>query len=267
MVIGPELPPPLDTYLVTPQIDGPAIPQPYTTGIIFYAATPTDDDYLYLCLVEFLTSKEIHFGSVLDGAVVEVSPGVPQILSLGFTGSARFQQGYSGDTLSISPESLVFLNATLSGLAPRVVLPPAESLANGATGAVSTTSATFVTTGIGDIPFTKIYSEVYTQMVFDLDISCFMSAIDTGTEFGVQIRDSNSVLVDTVAIIRAFINTAGAHTPLHGKSYADALPAGDYTARIVFRRTAGGATVHMDVNDTYSLEIGEAGMGYLGAAL
>jgi hypothetical protein len=89
LVIGPELPPPLDTYLV-------AGLYPYNTGIIFYSATPTDDDFLFLCQVQFPSTHQVHFGAVVDGAVSEIAAGVPRTFKWAFGGGGDFFSEYDG---------------------------------------------------------------------------------------------------------------------------------------------------------------------------
>src|ERR1700754_2104041 len=45
IVIGTELPPPLDTYLVNPYATR------FAAAIIFYMGTPSDDDFAYIGIV------------------------------------------------------------------------------------------------------------------------------------------------------------------------------------------------------------------------
>lgn len=76
IVIGPTLPPPLDTYVT---VNGP-----YQAGIIFYG-TGDDTTYTYMCVIDnagFGAYNEVHIGQVLGGFVQEESPGVPSAISL-----------------------------------------------------------------------------------------------------------------------------------------------------------------------------------------
>jgi hypothetical protein len=70
LVIGPILPPPLDTYLFFGTDKA-------TTAIIWYGGTSSDDDYSFLAQVPTLSAHFIYVGHVLNGAVVESSVGRP----------------------------------------------------------------------------------------------------------------------------------------------------------------------------------------------
>lgn len=80
IVIGSTLPPPLDSYLVFNQ-------QPFVATIVLYAGTPTDDDYIFFGLVKFPNAVYLKIGAVLNGAVLEISPGFPWSLGLNFDGT------------------------------------------------------------------------------------------------------------------------------------------------------------------------------------
>lgn len=76
IVIGPDLPPPLDTYVVNAD-------QSYAGGLIFYADDPLalDNSYTFLCVIEDTSDQDIsiHLGHVVSGAVVEFGPGIPAV--------------------------------------------------------------------------------------------------------------------------------------------------------------------------------------------
>lgn len=88
IVIGPELPPPLDTYVPSGRF-------PTATGfagaIIFYSEGD-DTTYIYMATVEDAGPPEIAgvvFGFVINGVIQEMSPGFPMSLTLDSnTGSA-----------------------------------------------------------------------------------------------------------------------------------------------------------------------------------
>jgi len=73
IVIASQLPPPLDTYVFYGD-------QTYAGALIFYAQG-SDLDYTYLGVVEDVADQDIsiHVGHVLNGAVVEISVGVPAV--------------------------------------------------------------------------------------------------------------------------------------------------------------------------------------------
>lgn len=75
IVIGPDLPPPLDTYVI---LGGDT----FAGGIIWYSDDPTpplDTTYTYECVIAngLGTFTGVHRGWVVGGAVVEVSAGQP----------------------------------------------------------------------------------------------------------------------------------------------------------------------------------------------
>lgn len=76
IVIGPALPPPLDSYVFNGD-------QTYAGGIIFYAEDPTDLDnnYTFLCVVEDGADQDIaiHVGHVNNGAVVDDGSNNPYV--------------------------------------------------------------------------------------------------------------------------------------------------------------------------------------------
>lgn len=100
IVIGPDLPPPLDTYTFSGG-------QTYASGIIFYA-DGSDTTYTYLCVVEDTTDQDIaiHFGHVNGGVVVEESPGVPQTIRWLVENPAGFQ-AFSVNTDQVNLTALV----------------------------------------------------------------------------------------------------------------------------------------------------------------
>lgn len=73
IVIGPDLPPPLDTYTWAGLR--------YTGAIIFYSQGD-DTTYSYLGVVEdnAVATTDVHWGSVVSGVVVETTPGQPAAL-------------------------------------------------------------------------------------------------------------------------------------------------------------------------------------------
>lgn len=75
IVIGPDLPPPLDTYTWAGLR--------YSSAIIFYGEGLPDDTYSYIAVVEDTTpfSTEVHWGHVAAGVVEEVTPGQPAVLN------------------------------------------------------------------------------------------------------------------------------------------------------------------------------------------
>jgi hypothetical protein len=81
MVIGSELPPPLDTY----QFYGTG--NRADSGIVFYQVTPTDDDYNFLVHVRAASQSVITIGHVLGGSVLEKAAGFPAGQAWTFAGS------------------------------------------------------------------------------------------------------------------------------------------------------------------------------------
>lgn len=71
LVLGPDLPPPLDTYLFAGAAD------PAVSAIIWYAGITGDDDYSFLAQVVVGAAIAVWFGHVIGGAVVETRPGLP----------------------------------------------------------------------------------------------------------------------------------------------------------------------------------------------
>lgn len=127
IVIGPDLPPPLDTYLVGGFFK-------YATGIIFYRASPTNDDYLYLCELETPSTSSIHIGAVLNGAVLEVSPGRPWLLDITFDGAGVFAIRARASNVSFQDT-------------PLIVLPNGSALGWGNIGAGIATAGTATSAG------------------------------------------------------------------------------------------------------------------------
>lgn len=88
IVLGPDLPPPLDSYLFfgTTKAGG---------GIIFYAGTSSDASYTFIVFVNFGAVFSVHVGHVLTGTMLEKSTGVPAGLRISFQGSGfNFVQLY-----------------------------------------------------------------------------------------------------------------------------------------------------------------------------
>jgi hypothetical protein len=131
LVIGADLPPPLDTYTT---LNGP-----YVAALIFYSQGD-DTTYSYIGVVEdSLTQLTIvHWGHVVSGAVVEDSGGVPRVEErLASAGTVAHTiraddilmvAGALGVTLN-SAAALLFLAATSATItADTVNLDPATEL-------------------------------------------------------------------------------------------------------------------------------------------
>lgn len=75
--IGSPPPPPLNTYTVGGQ--------KFAAGIAFYGGTPGDDDYIFVGLLAFAGAIYLKIISVLNGAVLELNPGIPWSLGFNFS--------------------------------------------------------------------------------------------------------------------------------------------------------------------------------------
>lgn len=79
LVLGPDLPPPLKTYLFFGQ-------RVASEAIIYYSGTPSNDDYQFEALVELPGTHFVYRGSVLNGVVLEESVGHPNGFYTSFSG-------------------------------------------------------------------------------------------------------------------------------------------------------------------------------------
>lgn len=92
IVIGPDLPPPLDTYLFD---DGSGDQVKATAGIIYYSGTISNDDYHFMVSVQHVNHHDIVYGAVLNGAVIETLANIPEQWAFLFTGGSGFYRTYS----------------------------------------------------------------------------------------------------------------------------------------------------------------------------
>jgi len=154
IVIGPDLPPPLDTYLV-------AGLYPYNDGIIFYSATPTDDDYLFLCQVQFPGTHQVHFGAVINGAVSEVSTGNPRAFKWAFGGGGDFFSEFVGTYFrfgqTVEPDSFE---------PDPILLPSGTAMGWGVTAVGNTPTGSITTNGAETALTTAAWNLAGTEPVF-----------------------------------------------------------------------------------------------------
>lgn len=157
IVLGPDLPPPLDTYAPF----GGA----YEAGIIFYSQG-NDTTYTYLCdLANTGAFTEVHLGHVRNGVVEEYSPGEPAVILVNANGSglpvikdllaSQFRIGASiGNGIIEAPLGLLQLRA------PTIHQRGNTLLEDFATGAVATSM------DASDSPTTRTTSSVtYTSVL------------------------------------------------------------------------------------------------------
>jgi len=115
IVIGPDLPPPLNTYLFYGTILA-------TNGTIYYGAFPADDTYTFMVLVQSTFFVDVVIGHVVNGAVVEYQAGFPagQTWRETLVGPPYLVTNVTTDRLVINGEFFIDLKSAARGLVDRI---------------------------------------------------------------------------------------------------------------------------------------------------
>jgi hypothetical protein len=246
IVIGPELPPPLDTYL----FGGLDLA---VGGIIFYNGG-TDDDYQFIVSVPAATLESIFIGSVVSGAVLDDGAGNPRGLE------------YAADLITlvtswVMTASNVVINP---GVQATVYNGDLLVVAERGDGATSMTPGTTVAAGYGDVPgpisvtIDKNYTDKASggsRLKIHVEGQVRSTAVNTDIWIGVNITGVAGAGDRDLA--RAFCVTANQPYFYAGTFYLDDVGAGNVTATMRWKRVAGAGTATITANDSGFLAIAE----------
>jgi hypothetical protein len=115
--------------------------------------------------------------------------------------------------------------------------------------AVNSTSFTTVT-GSTTASFTKVFDA--TRLECRLHVGCYVDVGGTQVEWAVRINAT-----DHGPAAGQWITPSGEHQHMSGRTSADGVPAGTYTAVIRVRRTAGAGIINVNSGDPAWLTIDE----------
>jgi hypothetical protein len=255
IVIGSQLPPPLDTYVVAPWS------RPFTSGIIFYAGTAGDDDYIFLAVVvqsAGFNGVNLTIGAVANGVLQERSPGVPGGLRLSMDTNSPLDvhfdlANFAGQLSRVSMGS---------GVPPVLTtdkqIAPMQSVDEIAWFIPAVGGVTLNVTGVyqllGGSPLNIIVVNEAIRAVFYVQASAWSSVVGTAIEFGMRFNGTD------YTVGQFLFNTAGEHHFFGGRFFIPGgVPAGSYQGRIIWRRTSGTGILTTDSADRWSYGFDEGG--------
>ena len=268
IVIGPDLPPPLDTYVVQP------FNRHFVAAIIFYSGTPSDDDYIFMAVASPGALTAMYNGIVINGTVIERinGAGFPAgwvLETPGNTNDLFATFGLSDGTAGLGSGGLLIGGgSTARNALPN---PAAESsdffLGNTSATALQTSSAVFVSVPqagnptmekvrLGSVGFDGSGIRVH------LSGSLFITGVaGTEVEFGVTVQRVGGAVIGNYPIGSVFVNPISTHTPFN--IFADLQdiqfsPSGlRYEFVLLWRRASGSGVLNMNIDDSYAWRVEE----------
>jgi hypothetical protein len=270
IVIGPDLPPPLDTYVFNAYGFGAT---KFVAAIIFYAndsVLPVDDLYQFIAVVDNPgLAGALVYGLVQNGAVREFSVGRPAGLTTitqaagvttqlnelyddivmairaGSTGAIALS---SPNNINITGNSGVALasnggTSTITSDGDTIGLRNGSNAAGAALG--STNSAVFSAyPGNPSVTITKRYDNTALLVIFNATF--FVSVANTGPAFGVDINGTTTTTSQNPGA-----NTINVRLQSSGVAKITGVNAGSVTVNGMWRRYGGTGLVQTVAGDDY----------------
>ena len=199
--------------------------------------------------------------TVRIGTVVTVNPLTVLVQDTVITniGALNGTKMVVGDTVAVLGQSAVSADGS-SWLALGNILPAAsvgdlyENGVNALTTSLSNATGVFAT--LTNITFQWRKLRTNSRVRIDMAGSAYMSAGNSGAEFGAQFVDNAAVLPSVDFVVAShFFNVTFTHLGWTGFLYlpAGTIPAGDYTINGRFRMYVVVGTLQLDGNDRISL--------------
>lgn len=273
VISGSQLPPPLDTFLVT-TLAGDA---PYSAGIVFYGEGD-DTTYQYIAVVpepgvsdRFAT----HWGCVLNGAVLEENNGLvggyPQAFKMRLAAGPDFFTEVTTENLSVLVDQILTLftrngNISLSAINGAVTVQANQFSCEGfqisgsnafftQKGVTATNKLTNTFSNYPDNPAVTLYKTMHsglTAVRVRFEPGFWVSAAGTGAEF--------AVLNGGTDYVTRWVNAAltpNAHMIAPGVVQIGGLNEGNHTFTGRWRNVTAVGNLTADGNDMVTLEAWE----------
>jgi len=267
IVIGTDLPPPLDTYVVQP------FNRQFAAAIIFYSGTFGDDDYSFIGNINaggpFVG---LYIGAVINGVIIEreIGTGFPSGIVMEATTTADIFTTIGTSDGNFGPGTAGLAIGSKGAQDGKLV--PARSMDQDSTFSPAvlrtTTSAVFVFVIDSTTCFVvKRYSGSIGggtgfRVTVNGSIHLTGGTTSTGAEFAVEISQGATVF-GQYPIGKVFCNLTNDHNPF--SMFANFVDPANFTAssptfsfRLMWRRYLGTGTLGMNADDYYSWCVEEA---------
>lgn len=233
IVLGPDLPPPLKTYLFYGSI-------PPTAGIVFYGTFPADDTYTFLVLVQAANFVDVVIGHVVAGVMVELRAGFPagQTWRMTLVGPP-LATNVTSDRFVIQAEFFRFVQQA------RVITATTETMAAAAIAPVNVAAQTLATAVASSGEVNARY-EVTASVDFEYTVA--------GNSIALGQLQVDGVVVN--GLIVCFPSAAGTGRWTVTRTWTGVIATtGNHTFDLIVKKTAAAATINANAGSVILVNI------------